>query len=48
MHGSKKESGDANLEKRVRKLFCAFGYDKSKELDIGVVPSKLPSIEMEL
>ena len=48
MHGSEKKSGDTNLEKRVRKLFHTFGYDESKELDRGVVPSKPPSIEMEL
>ncbi|KAL3799753.1 hypothetical protein HJC23_010403 [Cyclotella cryptica] len=48
MHGSKRKNGDATLEKRVRNLFRALGYDESKELDVGVVPIKPSSVDTEL
>lgn len=47
MHGSKRRNGDATLEKKVRNLYKALGYDESQELEVGVVLSK-PSAGNEL
>ena len=47
MHGSTRKNGDTQLEKRVRNLYRALGYDESKELAVGVVPPK-PSKDAEL
>jgi hypothetical protein len=47
MQGSKSKNGDATLEKGEMNLFCALGYDESKELDVGVVPIKPGTMMMK-
>ena len=41
VHGSKRRNGDATLEKKVRNLYRALGYDESQELDVGIMPKTI-------